>query len=83
MACMDTPVCSFCCDRHHVASAGSRCRRTDAANGVSVTSSISGVAVERVAVAVIPFVMILMLDILGLIVFPQIATALPHLIATL
>jgi C4-dicarboxylate transporter DctM subunit len=48
-----------------------------------VISSISGVAVERVAVAVIPFVVILALDILALILFPQIATALPHLIAWL
>lgn len=48
-----------------------------------VISSISGVAVERVAVAVIPFVAILAVDILALILFPQIASALPRLIEAL
>jgi len=46
-----------------------------------VISSISGVAVERVAVAVIPFVAILALDILALVLVPQIATALPRLLS--
>ena len=45
-----------------------------------VISSISGVAVERVAVAVIPFVVILALDILALVLVPQIATVLPWLL---
>ncbi len=44
-----------------------------------VISSISGVAVERVAVAVLPFIFILTLDILVLIFFPQISTVLPWL----
>jgi C4-dicarboxylate transporter DctM subunit len=48
-----------------------------------VISSISGISVERVAVAVIPFVAILAVDILALIFVPQIATALPRLIAAL
>jgi C4-dicarboxylate transporter DctM subunit len=48
-----------------------------------VISSISGIAVERVAVAVIPFVAILAVDILLLILFPQIATALPRLVSIL
>ena len=44
-----------------------------------VISSICGVAVERVAVAVLPFIAILALDILVLILFPQIATVVPGL----
>jgi C4-dicarboxylate transporter DctM subunit len=45
-----------------------------------VISSISGVPVERVAVAVIPFALILALDILALVLVPQIATVLPRLL---
>ncbi len=44
-----------------------------------VISSISGVSVEKVAIAVLPFIFILTLDILLLIFFPQIATLLPWL----
>jgi C4-dicarboxylate transporter DctM subunit len=45
-----------------------------------VISSISGVAVERVATAVIPFIVILAADIVTLIFVPQIATVLPWLV---
>ena len=45
-----------------------------------VISAIGGVAVERVAVAVLPFVAILALDILLLICVPQIVTILPALL---
>ena len=45
-----------------------------------VISSISGVSVERVAVAVLPFIAILTLDILVLIFVPQVATILPSIV---
>ena len=45
-----------------------------------VISSIGGIAVERVAVAVIPFVVILALDILLLVFVPEIVTILPALL---
>ena len=45
-----------------------------------VISSISGVSVERVAIAVLPFVGILAADIVLLIFFPQIVTLLPTLL---
>jgi C4-dicarboxylate transporter DctM subunit len=45
-----------------------------------VISSISGVSVERVAVAVLPFIAILTLDILVLIFVPQVATILPGIV---
>jgi C4-dicarboxylate transporter DctM subunit len=45
-----------------------------------VISSISGVSVEKVAVAVLPFIFILTMDILLLIFFPHIATILPWLL---
>jgi len=45
-----------------------------------VISSISGVSVERVAMAVLPFIVILALDILVLIFVPQIATVLPSFV---
>ncbi|WP_051679000.1 TRAP transporter large permease subunit [Xanthobacter sp. 91] len=46
-----------------------------------VISSISGVSVERVAIAILPFIAVLVFDILLLIFFPQIATLLPWLLS--
>lgn len=45
-----------------------------------VISSISGVAIERVAAAVVPFIFILAADIVALIFVPQIANLLPSLL---
>lgn len=42
-------------------------------------ASIARIPVERVALAVLPFVAILALDIMLFVLFPQIATALPAL----
>jgi len=45
-----------------------------------VISSMVGIPVERLAVAVLPFVAILCIDILLLVFWPQIATFLPNLL---